>query len=973
MATTILKDTFLSTYKDDFRDSDNYHRIVFNSGRALQARELTQLQTIINKEIERLGRYLFKESSVIEGNLGLAQSRDESVYFAKLNTTTNVLPTNYAALENTYATNALNVKITILKVIPAENSDPATILYTIVDANNTSRASDTESSINLEASQDLTTDLGTLTVQTTNTVANPAIGNASLLNIPGTEVFQSGHFVFVPSQSLVLSKYSSTPTDTVVYKVTEEIVTVSDDLALYDNTGSTPNLTSPGADRYRIKLTLDLLSNIDEATDTHVKLLELKNGVIEPLQYPDNILNQLGDRMATRTADVSGSFISKQKDKFQIEVLNDSDDDYLRYVVKPGVAYINGYRIEKSTNTIVRVAKPRTINDKRSIPSETAVANYGNFYPVSSGNLKGLLSKVGDFSEISIYDSTNLNGTALATARIRSIDKVNSSNFRVHLFDINLDSNGSGVLRDIGTAKSLGADSNNLANIDLIENRAQLIDPNETSMLFKLPKNNTKEITGTTNITVADVLLTTVNGSGEAVFQTNAADEDFADESEWILAYDSAGEIVASPTIDSGGAGFTEVKISGLTVGKDVRLLAYVNTTGTSIPKTSTNFSESISVTNNRATLSKTDVYKINSIIDDTTQENILYKFSFTEATTNSYYGKNSLILVSGYTAPVGTMTVNYDYYLHGAGDYYSVNSYNGINYEDIPYYRRSIGSTDNLANVIDFRSTINASGTFDKRLRIPRNRDIISMSEVDYYTGRIDLLYMNDRGEVRKISSEPGAAVAKPPEYIEGTLPLNYIFLAPYTKSLNDHTRYKIVNKGYKMSDIRDLENRISNLEVISTLTLAEMNASNLTVVDENGLERISIGLFADNFETHKMSLVVPNFDYRASLKRSSGIMRPRALQRDLTLIYDSDNSTDTIRKGDLIWPKYDEEVLVSQTIASGPEYVNGQQLARFNGTLELVPSHDNWYLSRTINGGSTSDVTIDGDLSDYDNSVGY
>jgi len=84
MATTILKDTFLSTYKDDFRDSDNYHRIVFNSGRALQARELTQLQTIINKEIERLGRYLFKESSVIEGNLGLAQSRDESVTLLNL-------------------------------------------------------------------------------------------------------------------------------------------------------------------------------------------------------------------------------------------------------------------------------------------------------------------------------------------------------------------------------------------------------------------------------------------------------------------------------------------------------------------------------------------------------------------------------------------------------------------------------------------------------------------------------------------------------------------------------------------------------------------------------------------------------------------------------------------------------------------------------------------------------------------------
>ena len=46
MATTFTKNTFGVTYKDDFADSDNYHRILFNSGRAVQARELTQAQTI---------------------------------------------------------------------------------------------------------------------------------------------------------------------------------------------------------------------------------------------------------------------------------------------------------------------------------------------------------------------------------------------------------------------------------------------------------------------------------------------------------------------------------------------------------------------------------------------------------------------------------------------------------------------------------------------------------------------------------------------------------------------------------------------------------------------------------------------------------------------------------------------------------------------------------------------------------------
>ena len=54
MATAYTSTTFSSTYKDDFKDSNNFHKILFNSGKTLQARELTQSQTIIQKEIERI-------------------------------------------------------------------------------------------------------------------------------------------------------------------------------------------------------------------------------------------------------------------------------------------------------------------------------------------------------------------------------------------------------------------------------------------------------------------------------------------------------------------------------------------------------------------------------------------------------------------------------------------------------------------------------------------------------------------------------------------------------------------------------------------------------------------------------------------------------------------------------------------------------------------------------------------------------
>ena len=53
MATVYTDTLFETKYKDDFADSDGYYRILFNAGRSLQARELTQMQTIIQKQIER--------------------------------------------------------------------------------------------------------------------------------------------------------------------------------------------------------------------------------------------------------------------------------------------------------------------------------------------------------------------------------------------------------------------------------------------------------------------------------------------------------------------------------------------------------------------------------------------------------------------------------------------------------------------------------------------------------------------------------------------------------------------------------------------------------------------------------------------------------------------------------------------------------------------------------------------------------
>ena len=97
MATNLSNVTFQNVYKDDFRDSDNYHRILFNSGKALQARELTQSQTIIQKEIERFGSNIFKQGGAVNGGNLTVDNKVEYINLAN-----NQLPVLPATLKGKY-------------------------------------------------------------------------------------------------------------------------------------------------------------------------------------------------------------------------------------------------------------------------------------------------------------------------------------------------------------------------------------------------------------------------------------------------------------------------------------------------------------------------------------------------------------------------------------------------------------------------------------------------------------------------------------------------------------------------------------------------------------------------------------------------------------------------------------------------------------------------------------------------------
>jgi hypothetical protein len=58
-------------YYDDYQDSKKFIKMLFKPGYALQARELTQLQTVLQKQISRFANHIFKDGSpVVDGQLG---------------------------------------------------------------------------------------------------------------------------------------------------------------------------------------------------------------------------------------------------------------------------------------------------------------------------------------------------------------------------------------------------------------------------------------------------------------------------------------------------------------------------------------------------------------------------------------------------------------------------------------------------------------------------------------------------------------------------------------------------------------------------------------------------------------------------------------------------------------------------------------------------------------------------------------
>ena len=125
----------LSPYYDDFAESKKFHRILFRPAFAVQARELTQSQTILQDQIEKLGDHFFEKGAmVIPGEIGY----DLKYYAVKLSSidSTNTLAhfTNGTVLTGSTS----GVVATIVNQSATDGTDPDTLFvkYSKTGGNN---------------------------------------------------------------------------------------------------------------------------------------------------------------------------------------------------------------------------------------------------------------------------------------------------------------------------------------------------------------------------------------------------------------------------------------------------------------------------------------------------------------------------------------------------------------------------------------------------------------------------------------------------------------------------------------------------------------------------------------------------------------------------------------------------------------------------------------------------------------------
>lgn len=964
MATNLTSNTFSSTYKDDFADSKKFHKILFNSGRVVQARELTQAQTILQKQIERFGNNIFKEGAIVKAG---GVTVNNSYEFIKLNNNSTTLPSDPTTLVGTKFTDQSGTSIAaevIEAVAGGVNQDGGAnpdILY--VRYVHTSGGTSGENTIRMPNGVSINN--GTLTL---TTATSSATGTGIRVSVAAGIYYIKGHFVFTEDQSLVVAKDVDTFTGDIGFKVIEDVVSSEDDTTLFDNQGTVPNQSSPGADRYRITLSLIAKANIT-GNENFVFLVRLNEGGVEKNVTQGDPFNIPSRVTAQRIKENSGNYVVKP---FDADFAIDSQSTHLLLNVSDGIGVVDGFRVARNSSQI-RVLKSKSTF---SINNDQTPISFGNFVKVSSvdGNSAGL-PDITNAARLLIKDTADFGGSVIGRCRVRAITE-DGANYKFHLFEIVMIPG-----QAFSSAKSIGTSASNYFDIILEGNPAAAVlhDATVNNLLFPLRNSRPAKIESislTKQRLVSTVSVTSGNGSMPSL----SGSETYANTGDWVFAKTDSDIFPGSASVTGVGTTNSTFSLSPTPANGTYQVAHYVTDGNATIrSKTLTQIDSESSVIDTDSSgsqfllLNKADIFDIQLIRDSNVGGvDLSGRFTLDNGQRDNFYDFGRLVLRSGETAPVGNVKVKYRYFAHGGGDFFAVSSYDSSalgGYQNIPTHTLENGTTLSLADCLDFRPvrqttipTVNslADAAFAGGVQeLPQPNDTVE-ANTSFYMQTAGKLVLSNEGVITFIKGDVGTNIRSFPTAPDGTMPLHNIVLGANTLNDSDVFITPVQNKRFTMKDIGTLEKRLERLEEAVTLSLLEIDTKNIEILDSAGTNRTRSGFVADNFDDQTFTDFT-NQSYAAAIDPFAGVLHPSFNEDNIRMIYNAGASSNVVLKGDNLYIDYDNVEYLDASMASTTVKINPFDFAQYNGMITLSPSSDEWRDTETITGKITNGTQLD------------
>lgn len=450
-------------YYDDFDASKGYYRALFKPGTAVQARELTQIQTILQNQIESIGTHIFENGSVVAGG-GIAES---NVAAMRVNTTNPLSSANLSSIVGKSVSNG-TVNAKILKSISGSTLpvDTNQILVYQYTSNGVFAPDDV---IN-------TTDTSgiTFSIASAGACADAIIPNAAFVSVDQGIFYVDGFFVYNSPQndapfSIAGVTNSSgdfryrdfaNPTASVGFRISKSTIDSEVDPTLKDPSSGFYNYNAPGSDRYKVALTLDHISfsgqlgdssGLTFDTSSYFELLRMVSGVsTKTVKYTEYA--EIEETLARRTFDESGNY-TVNSPKIRItshgDVFTPADNTKFAVGIEPNKSYVGGFEVDTQSTFFLEFEKPR---DTAVVPDKSEFLNtpVGNYVLVDKANSGFGIADISNFSATDsldtfqtygVWDDANgpfqAVGATFGTARIRSITR-DSDGIKASLFDIQL-------------------------------------------------------------------------------------------------------------------------------------------------------------------------------------------------------------------------------------------------------------------------------------------------------------------------------------------------------------------------------------------------------------------------------------------------------------------------------------------------------------------------------------------------------